>query len=136
MLGPSKQRIIVLRRTGHFLNSYPANETVNLTLNNSAISVALYAPLVLPQANVLVVPKNMSETRKNGFDLGLPKPQHLMQKEAEKQPFKDLEESGNLTGAGQTNNQKDISNLFLQPIKVTYFADISKINDFFSGFAH
>ncbi len=112
MIAPSKQKILVVSSGGMPKNPYPAFETINLSLNHSATSFAIFAPLVLPQPNVLIVSKHMPPTKNGGFDLGLTKP-------------KDLHEVSHnnalLEGAG-SNDNKDMKaateNLFLHPIKV------------------
>ena len=110
MLSPSKQKILVVGSGGIPKNSYPAFETINLRLNHSATSFAVYAPLVLPQPNVLIVSKKMPPPKKGGFDLGMTEPENLLQKAANKKSL--------LEGAGVKEVKSATENLFLHPIKV------------------
>ncbi len=115
MLSPSKQKILIVGQSGIPQNPYPAFETINLSLNHSATSLAIFGPLVLPQPNVLIVSKKMPPPKKGGLDLGLTKPQDLPP-----------EQSYNLLeGAGDKKIKSTTENMFLHPIKV-YF-NLSKI---------
>ncbi len=131
MLGPSKPKLLIVGRGGIPQNPYPANESVNLSLSNSSSNIAVFAPLVLPQQNVLVVQKQMSDTRKGGMDLGLPKAQHLLEKNLDTSYDPSNEQ---LDGAGPDKkvNKDKLENMFLHPIKVcvTYLT-VKTICDFF-----
>ena len=119
MLGPSKQKNLIIGHGFIAQNPYPANETVNLSLSNCSSSLTIFAPLVLPQQNVLLVKKKMSETRKGGFDLGLPKPKDLILPPSHA-PNASEQSNEKLDGAGTSSvvEQEKLENLFLHPIKV------------------
>ena len=114
MLCPSKQKIIVVGSGGIQKNPYPAFESINLSLNHSATSFAIFAPLVLPQPNVLLVTKHLPPPKKGGFDLGLTKPQHLLN--ASSMPL--LQNNESMDGGGQKEIKEATENLFSYPIKV------------------
>ncbi len=113
MISPSKQKILVIGSGGIPRNPYPAFETINLSLNHSATSFAIFAPLVLPQPNVLLVSKKLPPRKTGGFDLGLTRPE-------------DIPKSSNLMatnqgmeGAGSADVTSSTENLFSYPIKVS-----------------
>ncbi len=121
MLSPSKEKIFLIKTGGVPLNPYPANEQINLSLNNAASSFSIYAPLVLPQQNVLLVTKKIVKPTSKGFDLGLINPQHVVSDPVKKQSRHEMKYEA-LNGAGVPVEVQDKSdNLFQRPIKVLFF---------------
>ncbi len=115
MLSPSKPQILFVGSSGIPKNPYPAFESINLSLNHSATSLAIFAPLVLPQENVLVVSKKLPPKKHGGFDLGLTKPEDIVNSHTG---------GGNsnesLDGKGEKDAKLSAENLFSHPIKVLF----------------
>ncbi len=114
MLSPSKQKIVVIGSRSISKNPYPAFQSINLSLNHSATTFAIFAPLVLPQPNVLLVSKHLPPPKKDGFDLGLTRPQDLLHKSS----MAPLQKNESMDGAGQKDVKEATENLFSYPIKV------------------